>query len=135
VIDDEDVVGLLLDDAGDPLPVLRAEDQRPEDEEVEGALQVGAVFAVRSLSDRHSTQVCRTWVECQHVRAGHVQAGGDAERRQSAFARSDFPDAGIRQHSSAPASLFPADGAAALPGLSHRSADEDQHVDAQTTWR
>src|SRR5256886_15904174 len=69
VIDDEDVVGLLLDDPGDPLPVLRAEDERPEDEQVERALQMRAVLAVHSFSNRHSTQVSLTWVECQHVEA------------------------------------------------------------------
>ena len=51
MVHDQDVVGLALDGAGDALAVLRPEDQGPEDEQVERALQVGGVLAVRALSD------------------------------------------------------------------------------------
>src|SRR5262249_22667873 len=57
VIDDEDVVGLALDEAGDALAVLRAQDERPQDEQVERPLQMGRVLAIGPLSDRHSTRV------------------------------------------------------------------------------
>jgi hypothetical protein len=40
VVHDQHVVGLLLDDARDALPVLRPENQRLEDEQVERPLQV-----------------------------------------------------------------------------------------------
>ena len=55
MIHDEDVVGLALDRPRDGLPVLRPEDQRPEDQQVERALQVGGIFAVGAFPDRHST--------------------------------------------------------------------------------
>src|SRR5262245_2888621 len=58
MIDDQDVVGLAPDRVGDRLAVLGAEDQRTEDEQVERALQMGAVFAVGAFSYRHSTQAC-----------------------------------------------------------------------------
>ena len=58
VIDDQDVVGLVLNRARDGLSVLRAEDERAQDQQVERALQVRGVLAVGPLSDRHSTRVC-----------------------------------------------------------------------------
>ena len=50
------VVGGLLDRAGDPLPVFRAEDERPQDEHVECALHQDE--AVTIFSGRHLTQGC-----------------------------------------------------------------------------
>jgi hypothetical protein len=46
VVDDQHVARLRLDRARDPLPVLRAEDERAQDEQVERALQMGGVLAV-----------------------------------------------------------------------------------------
>ena len=57
VLDEQHTVGLRLDGAGDALAVLRAEDQRAQDEQIERALQMGGVCRVGALSDRHSTQV------------------------------------------------------------------------------
>ena len=41
MIHDEDIVGLLLNRSSDPLSMLLAEDQCPEDEQVQRALQMG----------------------------------------------------------------------------------------------
>src|SRR5262245_10290210 len=59
VIDEDRVFGLVLDRAGDALTVLRAEDQRPENQQIEGALEQGNAVAFVS-SGRHST---RAWID------------------------------------------------------------------------
>ena len=56
VIDNQHILRLLLDGTPDPLSMLRTEDQRSENQEVQRTLEVGAVFPIRSLSYRHSTQ-------------------------------------------------------------------------------
>jgi len=55
VIDEEFVVGALLDGAGDALAVLAAEDQGAEDQQVEGSLKEGE--AVLFFSCRHLARV------------------------------------------------------------------------------
>jgi hypothetical protein len=57
VIDDQDILRLLLDTAGDTLSMPRSEQQCPEDEQVQRALKVGRVFPISALTYRHSTQV------------------------------------------------------------------------------
>src|SRR5215467_3093038 len=58
MIDDENIVGLLLDGPGNALSVLSSEQQRPENQKVKRALEMSRVFAIGSFSYRHSTQVC-----------------------------------------------------------------------------
>ena len=50
MIDEEDLFGLVLNGASDPLTVLRAEDEGPEDEEIERALQEGDSVALGRIS-------------------------------------------------------------------------------------
>jgi hypothetical protein len=54
VIDEEDVLGLFLNQACNTLPVLRSENQGAENEEIEGALEQAGSFVVVP-SGRHPT--------------------------------------------------------------------------------
>src|SRR5262245_9434224 len=58
VVDNQHVARLRLDRARDALSVLRAEDERPEDQEIQRALEVRRMLAIGALSNRHSTRVC-----------------------------------------------------------------------------
>jgi hypothetical protein len=57
MIDQQRILRLLLNRARDALSVLRAEDERAEDEEIERALQDRDALLFR-LSGRHTTGVC-----------------------------------------------------------------------------
>jgi hypothetical protein len=63
MLDEQPVLGGLLNGAPDTLPVLRAEDQRPQDQQVERSLQEFQSFSF--LLGRHITQVSTFWVGCQ----------------------------------------------------------------------
>jgi hypothetical protein len=60
VFDDQHVVRLQLDRPRDALAVLRAMQQRAQDQQIERALQVCAMLAVGAFSYRHSTQALST---------------------------------------------------------------------------
>ena len=47
MIDQQDVVRLLLDCPCNAQPVLRSEDERPEDQQIQRALEQGDAFIVR----------------------------------------------------------------------------------------
>jgi hypothetical protein len=54
VIDKKRIFGLLLDRAGDALPVLRSKQERAQDQQVESTLQEGHLGSF-FLSGRHAT--------------------------------------------------------------------------------
>jgi ATP dependent DNA ligase domain len=59
MIDDQNVLGLLLDSAGNTLSMLWSKQQRPKDEQVQCTLKVSRVFAISALTYRHSTPSIR----------------------------------------------------------------------------
>jgi hypothetical protein len=56
MINEQGGVGLLLDRAGDALPVLRSEQECPQDQQIKRALQEGDA-GVLVLLGRHATGV------------------------------------------------------------------------------
>ena len=57
MIHHEHVVRLRLNGPGDALAVLRPEHERSQDQQVERALQMSAVFPIRSFPDRHELEL------------------------------------------------------------------------------
>jgi hypothetical protein len=58
MIDQQHIVGRLLDRAGDALAVLRPEHERAQDQDVERALQQRQLFRAGLASGFHLTQAC-----------------------------------------------------------------------------
>lgn len=55
MVDDEHILGLALDRMGDALSVLWSENQRTQNQKIEGSLKVRGVLPVGAFTDRHST--------------------------------------------------------------------------------
>ena len=65
MLDDEDVVGLRLNRARDPLAVLFPEEQRAQDEQIERALEIALYSPSVRVRIDIDTSVAQRWVECQ----------------------------------------------------------------------